>query len=118
MLLALAPPLGQYISGVGSFSDTFYLGSWGPVLAAALAVSLSLTILAAGLVCLPDRGPQVSGAALIVLTGLSLFVPDLVLGRPPHPYRLAVVGLALQVAGYALSAVLVVSATLAPKTGR
>lgn len=95
LLLALAPPLGQYISGVGSFSDTFYLGPWGPVLAAALAVSLSLTILAAGLVCLPDRGPQVSGAVLIVLTGLSLFVTALVLGRPPHPYRLAVVGLAL-----------------------
>lgn len=95
LLLALAPPLGQYISGVGSFSDTFYLGPWGPVLAAALAVSLSLTILAAGLVCLPDRGLQVAGAVLIVLTGLSLFVTDHVLGLPPHPYRLAVVGLAL-----------------------
>lgn len=95
LLLALAPPLGQYISTVGSFSDTFYLGPWGPLLAAALAVSLSLTILAAGLVCLPDRGPQVSGAVLIVLAGLSLFATDLVFGRPPHPYRLAVVGLAL-----------------------
>jgi hypothetical protein len=95
LLLALTPPLGQYIGGVWSFSDTFYLGPWGPVLAAALSVSLSLTILAAGLVCLPDRGPQVSGAVLIVLTGLSLFVTNLVLGRPPHPYRLAVVGLAL-----------------------
>lgn len=95
LLLALAPPLGQYISVVGSFSDTFYLGPWGPALAAALAVSLSLTILAAGLVCLPGRGPQVSGAVLIALAGLSLFVTDLVLGRPPHPYRLAVVGLAL-----------------------
>ncbi|MGI5187323.1 hypothetical protein ACQEVI_04180 [Promicromonospora sp. CA-289599] len=95
LLLALAPPFGQYISGVRSSSDTFYLGPWGPVLAAALAVSLSLTILAAGLVCLPGREPQVSGAVLIVLTGFSLFVTDLVLGRPPHPYRLAVVGLAL-----------------------
>lgn len=94
LLLALAPPLGQYISTVGSFSDAFYLGPWGPLLAAALAISLSLTILAAGLVCLPDRGPQVSGAVLIVLAGLSLFATDLVFGRPPHPYRLAVLGLA------------------------
>lgn len=96
LLLALAPPLGRYISGAGTFSDTFYLGSsWGSVLAAALAVSLSLTILAAGLVCLPGRGAQISGAVLIVLAGLSLFVTDLVLGRSPDPYRLPVVGLAL-----------------------
>lgn len=105
LLLALAPPLGRYISGAGTFSDTFYLGSsWGSVLAAALAVSLSLTILAAGLVCLPGRGAQISGAVLIVLAGLSLFVTDLVLGRSPDPYRLPVVGLALVCAVVAIIA--------------
>lgn len=105
LLLALAPPLGRYLSGAGTFSDTFYLGSsWGSVLAAALAVSLSLTILAAGLVCLPGRGAQISGAVLIVLAGLSLFVTDLVLGRSPDPYRLPVVGLALVCAVVAIIA--------------
>lgn len=105
LLLALAPPLGRYISGAGTFSDTFYLGSsWGSVLAAALAVSLSLTILAAGLVCLPGHGAQISGAVLIVLAGLSLFVTDLVLGRSPDPYRIPVVGLALVCAVVAIIA--------------
>jgi hypothetical protein len=89
-LVAVAPLLGRF-AGASPYWDW----SWWPVLIAALGIPAMLTILAAGLVCLPDRAPQVAGAVLIVLAGLGVHGSDLVLGRQPHPYQLAVMGLAL-----------------------
>ncbi|MEU4361655.1 hypothetical protein [Promicromonospora sp. NPDC023987] len=90
VLVALAPVLGR-ISGTGPYWDV----AWLPVLFVALGIPAVLTILAAGLVCLPDRGPQIAGAALIVLAGLAVHGSSLVLGRQPLPYQLVVMGLAL-----------------------
>ena len=90
VLVALAPVLGR-ITGTGPYWDL----AWWPVLLVALGVPAVLTILAAGLVCLPDRGPQISGAVIIVFAGLSQYGSALLLGRQPNPEPLVVMGLAL-----------------------
>ncbi|MDR7384688.1 hypothetical protein [Promicromonospora iranensis] len=90
VLVALAPLLGR-ITGTGPYWEM----AWWPVLVVALGIPAVLTILAAGLVCLPDRGPQITGAVLIVLAGLGRYGSELLLGRQPNPEPFVVMGLAL-----------------------
>lgn len=90
LLLALAPLLGRYVA-VGPLGDQ----PWWPLATVALGLPLALTVLAAGLVCLPGRAPRIAGAPIIVLAGLALHGSHLVLGTQPEPYRMALLALAL-----------------------
>jgi hypothetical protein len=73
-------------------------------------------LLAAALLGLPRRGARITGAVLLGLVAIAAVlgtVEDAAVGL-----RLLAALNLLQVAGYALAAVLVVNATLAPKPGR
>lgn len=89
VLVALAPLLGR-ITGSSSAWDLV----WWAALVVTMDLPAVLTILAAGLVCLPDRGPRITGAALIVLAAVGVYVSDFLLGHEPHPYQLTTMGLA------------------------
>lgn len=89
VLVALAPLLGRL-----TLTSGYWDAAWWPVLVA-LDIPAVLTVLAAGLVCLPGRRPQIAGAVLIAFAGPGVYVSGLVLGDQPHPYQLATMGLAL-----------------------
>ncbi|GAB2472040.1 hypothetical protein GCM10027063_10900 [Promicromonospora xylanilytica] len=110
ILVALAPVLAR-IPGTGAYWDA----AWLPVLVVALGIPAALTILAAGLVSLPDRGPQITGAVLIVLAGLGVYGSSLVLGRQPVPSVLVAMGLAFVCA---LAAILAPSRRVADGDGQ
>ncbi|MFD2792536.1 hypothetical protein ACFS27_03145 [Promicromonospora vindobonensis] len=92
--VVLAPVLGLVI-------DLSRLGdwSWWPIAVGLLVVQrlpVFLTVLAAGLLCLPARGARLAGTALVALAGLNLYWLGLLAGGPePQPLRYAAIGLAL-----------------------
>jgi hypothetical protein len=103
-VVALVPVAGLVVevSQIGG-------GEWWLLGAGALALQqfpAFLTVLAAGLVCLPGRGARIAAATLIGLAGLSLFGADPVLDAPTQLplLRLAALAVALVCAAVAVVA--------------
>lgn len=87
-----------------------------PQLVLPILVSGLGPLLAAALLCFPHHRTRVAGAALLGLVAIAALIGAL--EGAVFGLRIRTALDLLQVAGYALSAVLVASATLAPRTGR
>ncbi|WP_020014010.1 hypothetical protein [Promicromonospora sukumoe] len=74
LVVALAPALGLLVDARQAGDGPWYLIGLGILLLQ--QVPALLTVLAAGLVCLPGRGARAGGAALIALTGAGLLWAD------------------------------------------